>query len=95
LALTSPTGGGRSVGMVRSRTKATEFSYYGLVLKVRSSIMTVSRGVVHSLYFIFNHISSPALHWAKSAPSNWPVSFFGKFTKPVGVKSAPQNTKRL
>ena len=25
LALTSPTGGGRSVGMVRSRTKATEF----------------------------------------------------------------------
>jgi len=26
LALTSPTGGGRSVGMVRSRTKVTEFS---------------------------------------------------------------------
>jgi hypothetical protein len=26
LALTSPTGGDRSVGMVRSRTKATEFS---------------------------------------------------------------------
>ena len=26
LALTSPSGGGRSVGMVRSRTKATEFS---------------------------------------------------------------------
>ena len=26
LALTSPTGGGCSVGMVRSRTKATEFS---------------------------------------------------------------------
>jgi hypothetical protein len=25
LALTSPTGGSRSVGMVRSRTKATEF----------------------------------------------------------------------
>jgi len=25
-ALTSPTGGGRSVGMVRLRTKATEFS---------------------------------------------------------------------
>jgi len=32
LALTSPTGGGRSVGMVRSRTKATEFSLV-LVLK--------------------------------------------------------------
>jgi len=26
LALTSPNGGGRSVGIVRSRTKATEFS---------------------------------------------------------------------
>jgi len=28
LALTSPTGGGRSVGIVRVRTKATEFSFY-------------------------------------------------------------------
>jgi len=28
LALTSPTGGGRSVGIVRSRTKATEFYRY-------------------------------------------------------------------
>jgi hypothetical protein len=28
LALTSPTGGGRSVGMVRSRTKAKEFSFF-------------------------------------------------------------------
>jgi len=27
LTLTSPTGGGRSVGIVRSRTKATEFSF--------------------------------------------------------------------
>jgi len=26
-ALTSPTGGGRSVGIFRSRTKATEFSF--------------------------------------------------------------------
>jgi hypothetical protein len=36
LALTSPTGGGRSVGMVRSRTKATEFSF-SLVLIRRYS----------------------------------------------------------
>ena len=28
LALTSPTGGGRSVGIVRSRTKATELCVY-------------------------------------------------------------------
>ena len=27
LTLTSPAGGGRSVGIVRSRTKATEFSF--------------------------------------------------------------------
>ena len=37
LALTSPTGGGRSVGIVRSRTKATEFFFY--VLKVIASIV--------------------------------------------------------
>ena len=29
LALTSPTGGGRSVGIVRVRTKAMEFSLVG------------------------------------------------------------------
>jgi len=29
LALVSPTGGGRSVGIVRVRTKATEFSLVG------------------------------------------------------------------
>jgi hypothetical protein len=32
LALTSPTGGGRSVGIVRSRTKAMEFSLVCAVL---------------------------------------------------------------
>jgi hypothetical protein len=31
LALTSPTGGGRSVGIVRSRTKATEFSFLAVL----------------------------------------------------------------
>jgi len=30
LALTSPTGGGRSVGIVRSRTKATELELWNL-----------------------------------------------------------------
>ena len=35
LALTSPTGGGRSVGIVRVRTKATEF---GLILNVKLSL---------------------------------------------------------
>ena len=32
LALTSPTGGGRSVGIVRSRTKATEFIIITLLI---------------------------------------------------------------
>jgi len=36
LALTSPTGGGRSVGIVRSRTKAMEFS---LVLEACQHLM--------------------------------------------------------
>jgi len=45
LALTSPTGGGRSVGIVRSRTKATEFS---LVLNInrRSDLQEVLE-IVH------------------------------------------------
>ena len=34
LALTSPIGGGRSVGIVRVRTKATEFSLYMLNYEV-------------------------------------------------------------
>jgi hypothetical protein len=38
LAVTSPTGGDRSVGIVRSRTKATEFSL-GLVLLVGNEIL--------------------------------------------------------
>ena len=32
LAITSPTGGGRSVGIVRVRTKATEFSFFSFSL---------------------------------------------------------------
>jgi len=32
LALTSPTGGGRSVGIVRVRTKATELNAQNIVL---------------------------------------------------------------
>jgi len=35
LALTSPTGGSRSVGIVRVRTKATEFS---LVVHITNSL---------------------------------------------------------
>jgi len=38
LALTSPTGGGRSVGIVRSRTKATEVGGYDRVPSLEREI---------------------------------------------------------
>jgi len=38
LALTSPTGGGRSVGIVRVRTKATEFSFRRCIRYVHNTI---------------------------------------------------------
>jgi hypothetical protein len=39
LALTSPTGGGRSVGIVRSRTQATEFSLVFLVTELTTLLI--------------------------------------------------------
>ena len=52
LALTSPTGaGGRSVGIVRVRTKATEFSLV-LVASLRNTVHPVAaslRNTVHRL----------------------------------------------
>jgi len=39
LALTSPTGGGRSVGIVRSRTKATEFSLVLVYICMPSAVV--------------------------------------------------------
>jgi len=41
LALTSPTGGGRSVGIVRVRTKATEFSFFSRPKDVQSDQTSV------------------------------------------------------
>ena len=43
LALTSPTGGGRSVGIVLSRTKATEFSLVYFIYKHGEHIEDHSR----------------------------------------------------
>ena len=39
LALTSPTGGGRSVGIVRVRTKATEFSLVLVYRPIRAELL--------------------------------------------------------
>ena len=39
LALTSPTGGGRSVGIVRSRTKATEYMVYVYFSRISTGVV--------------------------------------------------------
>jgi hypothetical protein len=41
LALTSPTGGGRSVGIVRSRTKAMEFSFSLLAINPQAYFQNI------------------------------------------------------
>ena len=46
LALNSPTGGGRSVGIVRSRTKATEFSLVFSVNWMVLMIFKISTGCI-------------------------------------------------
>jgi hypothetical protein len=48
LALTSPTGGGRSIGIVRSRTKATEFL---------SGFPVLDHWAAEFIYFKFQNIS--------------------------------------
>ena len=51
LALTSPTGGGRSVGIVRVRTKATEFSLvYKKIGRVWSVEPTYLSAVTFTIY---------------------------------------------
>ena len=47
LALTSPTGGGRSVGIVRVRTKATEFSLVVLLTGINYYIIAIHNGMTH------------------------------------------------
>jgi hypothetical protein len=39
LALTSPTSGGSSVGIIRSRAQATEFSFFFSFMNKQSSIL--------------------------------------------------------
>jgi len=54
-ALTSPTGGGRSDGMVRSRTKATEFSLVFILLNILLSKISTAC----SSFFVNVHASAP------------------------------------
>ena len=57
LALTSPTGGGRSVGIVRSRAKATEFSFnvYWSTAAV-DGIGTPENFAVNPAYFCYHTV---------------------------------------
>jgi hypothetical protein len=47
LALTSPTGGGHSVGIVRSRTKATEFSFSLDITRLASNEIFLPSNKIH------------------------------------------------
>jgi hypothetical protein len=58
LALTSPTSGGRSFGIVRLRTAATEFSF--LVSLVIQSLLWRKR---HGVGFCYIHITSKMWSW--------------------------------
>jgi hypothetical protein len=49
LALTSPTCGGRSVGIVRSRTKATELCFAILRTVLTIKLFTVNKFIVSLL----------------------------------------------
>jgi hypothetical protein len=51
LALTSPTGGGRSVGIGRSRTKAMEFSFV-LVAVNECTVLRRQCGVGRGWYYV-------------------------------------------
>jgi hypothetical protein len=51
LALTSPTSGGRSVGIIRSRTKATELSrVIVIIIIIRSDSITLIVLYLHSYF---------------------------------------------
>jgi hypothetical protein len=59
LALTSPTSGGRSVGIVRSRTKVTEFSFVSFFLMPE---LNLAHNIFLPSLSINNHNSQLTLH---------------------------------
>jgi hypothetical protein len=56
LALTSPNGGGRSVGIVRSRTKDTEFFFYVLDKNIGMTNVKFIARLIRLLYNIYLNI---------------------------------------
>ena len=67
LALTSPTGGGRSVGIVRVRTKATEFSFsFNLWNNVHEEVSScVSKWNYRRQINMITHPSAPFIRPSK------------------------------
>jgi hypothetical protein len=55
LALTSPAGCGRSLGIVRLRTKTTEFSFF-LVLEVKIKIFSIYRAPLGNIDYFINKL---------------------------------------
>jgi hypothetical protein len=66
LALTSPASGGRSAGIVRSRTQATVFSFLGtkLVLKRVMRLIQANRLKAHK-----DRLGCPSFHWSRLTSS--------------------------
>jgi hypothetical protein len=61
LALTSPTSGGRSVGIVQSRTQVTEFVYFifGFVLTKTEKQQIIIHSISKFMNVLQNPISNP------------------------------------
>jgi hypothetical protein len=80
LALTSPTSGGRSVGIVRSRTQATEFFYILIVLYGRDDKEnTRGNGPIAPYAFVAAGKCLQSRYLATAVPSGPTISPFRCF----------------
>ena len=78
LALTSPTGGGRSVGIVRLRTKATEFFIYSSKLEIVSVLHILPRNkcnIRNSFCYFFVSFTQLLMSPIQVSRANIRVSF--------------------
>jgi hypothetical protein len=83
LALTSPTGGGRSVGIVRSRTQATEFSF--------SLFRPLYNIYTYTIAYSFNRIHVSILMWIEIDTRTSHLNGQSIFDKPHLSKSLKSN----